>query len=186
MAVIDVVPATKLPRSGLQSFTYQTAAPASNGSIVSIPLGRRILRGVVLGSPKKGLPNNIKLKTATAESWALPPTYLNLARDLAVYYRESLGQMIKLMLPPAGILSFDSEKPSAEVQKLPSPDLNPAQKKAAGTICKSLGAAKSFLLYGVTGSGKTEVYAAVARKVLAQGQQVLFLVPEIAMTAQQT
>lgn len=63
------------------------------------------------------------------------------------------------------------------------PALVPAQRSAADTIAAADGF-KAFLLYGVTGSGKTEVYLRVVETVLRRGDQALVLVPEIGLTPQ--
>jgi primosomal protein N' (replication factor Y) len=64
------------------------------------------------------------------------------------------------------------------------PPLTPAQANALDGVRKTLGAFTASLLFGVTGSGKTEVYLRLMAEVLAAGGQVLLLAPEINLTPQ--
>ena len=63
-------------------------------------------------------------------------------------------------------------------------ECNPEQAAAVAEVCDGLGRFGVFLLEGVTGSGKTEVYMQIIRQVLERGQQVLVLLPEITLTPQ--
>ncbi|HIP53202.1 MAG TPA: primosomal protein N', partial [Chromatiales bacterium] len=79
--------------------------------------------------------------------------------------------------PPPKASAASSEPP-------PPPDLYPAQQKAVDRVLAQDEGYKAFLLDGVTGSGKTEVYLTLTRSMLEQGRQALILVPEIALTPQ--
>lgn len=81
--------------------------------------------------------------------------------------------------------SIDRQEPAADpLPRGPRPTLHPEQAEAVEAISAGLGKFQSFLLDGVTGSGKTEVYLRVIERVLDAGQQALVLIPEISLTPQ--
>ncbi len=80
-------------------------------------------------------------------------------------------------------LAADSREP-APARGRPGPSLNPDQAAAVERILADLGRFQPFLLDGVTGSGKTEVYIRVIEVVAARAQQTLLIVPEIGLTPQ--
>ena len=63
-------------------------------------------------------------------------------------------------------------------------ELNEEQKKVVEKVINKLGSAQTFLLYGVTGAGKTEVYMNIIEKVIEDGKTAIMLVPEISLTPQ--
>ncbi len=78
----------------------------------------------------------------------------------------------------------DPPPPRAEVRTAQGLDPTPEQRHAIDAIVGAHGGFAPFLLHGVTGSGKTEVYLRAIEAVVARGEQALVLVPEIALTPQ--
>src|SRR5207245_3686327 len=119
----------------------------------------------------------------------LPADWLELMRFLSGYYQRPLGETVIRALPPR--LRSVKPLPRKALQSasapwsarfVPNHLLNAAQARALDRMASALGSFGAFLLHGVTGSGKTEVYLNLIARVLARGGQTLVLVPEISLT----
>ncbi len=180
----------------LLSYTHTQALPP--GTLVRVPLGARQLIGVVWTSTgQTPPPAGVALKPIAEVLTALPPlpaSWQALVAFTARYYQRSLGEVIHSALPPtlkkldntqlqrrlqrkprtAAAETLESEKPIA---------LSAEQERVCTQIDQNPG---PFLLYGSTGSGKTEVYLHMVQQRLAAHPQAqaLVLVPEINLTPQ--
>ena len=99
----------------------------------------------------------------------------------AIPFRQALNRAVAEGLVEAVMPALPGEGPGATGEARPGA-LTPAQKRAVEAIDGTAGAFSPFLLFGCTGSGKTEVYLRAIERVVAGGGQALILVPEIGLT----
>ena len=185
--------ALDVPTDKVFDYVADDATAAQPGDRVAVPFGRRSRVGVVLESGAVSSLGASKLKPierVLGDAPRLPPDWLEQMRFLAAYYQRPLGETVASALPPRlrSLKPPPKERPparSAGAPRFVSEHVpNAAQAEAITRIAAAFGSFRPFLLHGVTGSGKTEVYLQLVAQVIARGAQALVLVPEIGLTPQ--
>jgi len=170
-------------RALAREFTYEVEEGVGPGAIVSMPFGRGRARGIVVALEDTA-PDGVEVRPVDGVVGQLPPALVELALWLADYYGSTPGRALALVAPelpkrrkeqppPADRQSFGGEDAPAE--------LTPEQRSAIDRI---VGGGGPYLLYGATGSGKTEVYLQACAAMLERGLGTIVLVPEIALAPQ--
>ena len=121
------------------------------------------------------------------ESRILSTEMMETCKWAATYYHYPIGQVLFNALTPIhrkGLPSPDKKQVSNEKSSKFHLRLNEEQSKVAIDIYKNIKQHQVYLLRGVTGSGKTEVYTQLAIELLQSDAQVLIMVPEINLTPQ--
>jgi primosomal protein N' (replication factor Y) len=195
---LSIVVATPAHSSVAGPLTYRSEWPLAPGCLVRVPLGKREVLGVVW----EALPDSGSLAENQAKSvlgaldglGPLSATWRRLVGFTASYYQRSLGEVALAALPPQ--LRELSTVQLARRLKRPSAaeaggaadhsNLIALSPEQTGAIAAFDADTRPALLFGATGSGKTEVYLRAAARVLADDPeaQVLVLVPEINLTPQ--
>ncbi|MDP2220637.1 MAG: primosomal protein N' [Hydrogenophaga sp.] len=214
----NVVVATPAHSGVGASLSYRSELLLAPGTLVRVPLGQREVLGVVwecATEPPEGL-TEAQTKAVASVLDGLPPLnarWRQLVKFAAQYYQRSLGEVALAALPPQ-LRELSNEQlarrlkrqakaahalktttpTNAEPAPAPAPaasdghDLSDEQRQALAALHS---AQAPVLLFGATGSGKTEVYLRATREVLdtatpegSSPTQVLVMVPEINLTPQ--
>lgn len=190
--IADVI----VPRPVAKPLSYSvpaTFAPRLRfGSVVRVPFRSGDSEGFVVGLRDAGAEApayKLKaVKDVLIEAAVFNEMDWKLFRWIADYYQAPLGEVFFSAFPKAFLKVTEARKkaPPPMAPPEPPPRLTADQSTALDRIKAALDARafRSFLLYGVTGSGKTEVYMRAAAETLAAGRGTVVLVPEIALTPQ--
>lgn len=180
-------------------FTFDTGqAVPKLGSYVTVPFGKKTITGVVWSDVGDAKLNDSRLKYIETVHDELPPMsegHRKFLEFVASYTMSDLGSVLRLSLSVPAVFrplkrkvksKEDPKKYDYRSDKIAAVSLTDYQSVAAETVCQSI-EHKEFavsLLDGVTGAGKTETYFKAVEKTLAQGENALILLPEIALTTQ--
>ena len=178
-SVFPLVTARALARP----FTYAVPEGTSVGAVVEARFGRQRLRGIVAELGVEA-PPGIEVSEVERVLETLPGPLFELALWLAGYYGSTPARALALVAPEARKRRGERSEPVAAellaAEAAPG-KLTDSQRAAVARILDGGG---PYLLYGATGSGKTEVYLQACAALLERGRGAIVLVPEIALTPQ--
>ena len=191
MPIVQVLLDIPIPK--IFDYWSDDATPQDRGFRVLVPFGRQKKIGIIWAVSSSSTHPQEKIKPIEGLWRDIPPfNELDwaLLQFTSQYYHYPLGQVALGALPPAfrklaGWSASTRKKAESDAELKASflLNLNEEQQRALDCITETK-CFRTFLLHGVTGSGKTEIYLKATRWALDLGHQVLILVPEINLTPQ--
>jgi primosomal protein N' (replication factor Y) len=175
-------------RAVARPFTYEVPDDTPIGSVVEVRFGNAKRRGLVVELGVDA-PDGVDVVPVERIVEELPGALVELALWIADYYGSTPARALALVAPvqrkPRGERARPGARESLEGEAEPAA-LSASQVAAVERIVAGLdsGAGDNVLLYGATGSGKTEVYLQACAATLERGLGAIVLVPEIALTPQ--
>lgn len=178
----QVAPATVV-RADEDFFTYHSDTPLKVGSLVRISVGKTQRNGLVISRANTTPPFKTKPIDKLIADKPLPHQLVGLAQWMSDYYATHLAVVLQTILP-SGLNK--ERRDTKNTQTKPSRKrtqivLNQEQQAALSSLGSNR---SSYLLHGVTGSGKTQVYIEAVKQQVATGKSCIILVPEISLTPQ--
>jgi primosomal protein N' (replication factor Y) len=198
-AYFDLIFDIPVKSSNEQGFTYlaDEKGEAAVGKRAMVPFGRRDCLGYIIAqraSPPPGVKNEAikKIRRVVDAEAIFDDDNVETARWMSNYYLCSLGEALAAMIP-SGKRMISPTLSDPDEEEEPTLSISDEQTAALKAITSPITAHCSlltapfpqmFYLYGITGSGKTEVFLRAAQHMLNQGKSVIYLVPEISLTHQ--
>ena len=175
-----------LLHSSAPHLTYVTSQCLQMGRVVKVPMKSTLKEAVIVKEVSK--PSFVTSEIEEVMEKSYSSFQLEVAHFISEYYFSSFSEAISLFLPfcRSGSPYLDNNtdtlnksNKNSEVE-IPRPTLSASQKKAYEEILKK----EKSLLFGVTGSGKTEIFIMLMAQMLKEGKTSIFLMPEISLTPQ--
>ena len=183
------------------------------GSIVEVPFGKKSISGVIASikchlevpgrseldsgsmdstgfriesGMTKGRGYELKEIKSINPNFVVSKEYLDVSKWVSKYYLCSLGEAVALFLPPKISRPRKAQASNCKAQETSNIQLTTEQEEIFEKLKINLSEKnkKPALIFGVTGSGKTEIYLKLAAETLKEKKQVVVLVPEIMLTPQ--
>ncbi len=182
MHYFEVAP-NKIVRADSNFFTYSYDDPLQIGQIVLIEVGKKQMIGVVLKKVSKPEYPTKKI-ISIIEQTPLPYQLVDLTKWISSYYISPLATVLQTILPKGLQKKRRSKLNQTQITKRDRTNI--VFNKEQSSSLETLGKIKSgtFLLQGITGSGKTEIYIYISKQATENGKSAIILVPEIALTSQ--
>ncbi|MDR2598314.1 MAG: primosomal protein N' [Holosporales bacterium] len=186
-------------------YTYSHGEPIDMGQIVVVPVRNTEVIGTVVQIDNQSSEHELSNPEGTTKPiksirsilpYSIPEPYVVFAQFVADYNLNAVGMVLKLIVPFSIDALLSHEKIAGELKESKKTrdahttevKLNIPQQNAVEKIIQlSSDGFKTFLLHGITGSGKTEVFLEVARNrlfVSRAERQILILVPEVALSGE--
>lgn len=182
MHYYEVAP-NQIIRTDSDTFTYSSEEKLQLGQIVIIEVGKKDIVGVIMSEVNKpAYPT--KAIVSVIDDTPLPHQLINLALWVSDYYITPLATTLQTILPN-GVQK--NRRPAIKNNEIAQRErtnnlFNDEQSNSLKVLSEH--ESGTFLLHGITGSGKTEVYIEIARQSINSGKSAIILVPEIALTSQ--
>lgn len=181
MNYFEVIPASS-QFHGHEPLTYSCGEELAPGQIVSVGLRNKTCLGIVIKQSDKPEFKTVAIKKAF-DGLILPAPQLQLLLWMVQFYPGYLSTTAQLFAPAIleKLKSTDLHKNAVTPKTSSLPTMTKEQKQAYQIVSSKKH--KSYIIHGVTGSGKTRLYIELALDNIKQGKSVIILTPEISLTA---